>query len=399
MIRRTLATVVPVALLVAACGGDDTADTSAPTPTAADTTVPVTTTVPTTSTPATTTPQTTAPATTTPATPASTAPPSTMAEPFEDIEFVETVDVAGFVSISLTDGWAIREQAGELEVWYEDVPGLDWEPDPESIETLLAAEREGVTFIVFREMRYGLLDDAFTWDDGIGEALGIAANVDLTVEWGGGRGESTRGTQVIDGETFFVRHESVAVGDQLIGVLATSAAQPTEALDAEVSAMIEAIDIDPMAVPILNHTLNTRVTVSAENTGGAPFEYSLLAPPRWIADSENSLVFRPSDPEQDGYIEYIAQLAEAPFPDTVQREMDERGTDWLDVDPVVEETEIDGHPAVIMWEGPPQEATAAIVFVTDEVVFAGSYVWTPGNPELLKAMVESAIVPESTITD
>lgn len=406
MIRRAFATVVPLALLAAACGGgDDDADTTTP-----DTTTPVTTTpettVPVTAAPTTTASPTTVPATTAPATtaapttaPATTAPSSTMAEPFEDVEFTETIDVAGFVSISLPDGWSVRSQADELAVWYEEVPGLDWEPDPESIETLLAAERDGVEFIVFREMRYGLVDDVFAWDDAIGEAIGITPNIDLTVEWGGGRGESTRGTQVLDGETLFVRHESVAVGDQVVSVAASSPEQPTEALDNEVSAMIDAIDIDPLAVSILNHTLNTKVTVSAENTGGVPFEYSLLAPPQWIPNPDDSLIFEPRDPDQDGYIEYFAALADVPFADAVQAEMDGFGRDWLDVDPVAEETEIDGHPAVVMWEGPPEEATAAIVFVTDDVVFAGSYLWTPGNADLLQAMVESAIVPESAIAD
>ena len=397
MIRRSLIAIVPVAVLAAACGGgDDTADTAdatTPSTTAVDTTVPATTPTP----PATTVPTTTPPTTTVPP---STSPTSVLEAPFDDVELVDTVDLAGFATIGIADGWVVREQVEELSTWYEDVPGLDWEPDPSSIETLLTAERDdgGQTFVLFRESRYGLLDDAFAWDGAVGDLLGISSNIDVTTEWGGGRGESTRGAMVTDDGTVFVRHESIAVGDQLVGALATSSEQPSEQLDAEITAMLESVTMDSDAVPLLNHTLNTKVTVSPENTGGTPFEYSVLAPPQWITDSENSLVFRPRDPEQDGYVEYIAELLDGSFADAVQAQMDAFGTGWLDVAPVVEETEIDGHTAVVMWEGPSEEATAAIVFVTDGVVFAGSYVWTPGNPELLHAMVDSAIVPESAIT-
>lgn len=392
--RRTLATLVPLALLLAACGGDDdeTSGTTDTTDTTAAPTAPTTT-------PDTTAPSTTAPATTVPPTTvAATVPSSTTAAPFDDVTIVETVDIAGFASVGLADGWAVREQADSLTTWFEDVPGLEWEPDPDSIETLLAIERDsGQTFVVYRESRYGLVDDVFGWDRAVGDLLGISPNVDVTTEWGGGRGESTRGTQTRDGETVFVRHESVGVGDQLVGALAVSDEQPTEQLDHEITVMLDSIEFDLDVVPLLNHTLNTKVTVSAENTGGTPFEYSVLAPPPWVDDVENSLVFRPRDPDQDGYIEYFAELATSPFADSVQAEMDRAGTDWLDTDPVVEETEIDGHEAVIVWEGTPDAATAAIVFVTDGVVFAGSYLWTPGNAALLQAMVESAIVPESAI--
>jgi hypothetical protein len=73
------------------------------------------------------------------------------------------------------------------------------------------------------------------------------------------------------------------------------------------------------------------------------------------------------------------------------------GNDWLEADPVFESRTIDGHEAVVIWEGPPEQALGAIVLLTDGQVFGGAYIWAPQGTDVLHAIVDSSLVEASAL--
>jgi len=176
--------------------------------------------------------------------------------------------------MALADGWEIDAVNDDLGRVYEDEPGLAWAASTDSIVDLISVARGDLAMGVFREGRFGLAPDVFEWDTAIADLLGVQPNIDLTVEWAGGRGESTRGRL----GTAYVRHESVAVGDQLIGVVAISPEQPDEQLDNEVSAMIGSIVVDPEALLPLSHGLDVSGFAEPDD-GSSTFEFSFIVPP------------------------------------------------------------------------------------------------------------------------
>ena len=399
--------------LLAACGGggDDATDattvappeTTAPATTAPATTEPAPTTAPPTTEPA----PTTAPATTAPP---ATAPPTTEAAPeVPDVVLGDAlVGEGGLLMMQVAEGWSQDTLNPLINTTFEDAPGLPWEASISSLVEILSVTRDTaalltpdadkVTIGVFREGRYRLIESVFEWDGAVGQMLGISPNIDLTVEWAGGRGTSTRGRL---GDRY-VRLESVQVGDQFISVIAISPDQPTEQLDAEVSAMINSIVVDPDVLPLLSHTIDLFITATAEDTGSTPFELGFLAPPNWVEDAElTGYFYDPSiDPDSDvpmPSLVFYSKLVDADLATMVEAEFVERGNDWFIVEPVPEETEFDDVPAVIYWEGDPEVADAALVVVSDGVLFAAAYVYTPGDPALLQEIVASAQVRLSAI--
>ena len=80
----------------------------------------------------------------------------------------------------------------------------------------------------------------------------------------------------------------------------------------------------------------------------------------------------------------------------IAAELELRANDWLAVEPIIEDRVFTDVPFTIFWEGEPGEATAAIAMGSDGVLFASAYIWTPDDPELLIAMVDSIYVPESS---
>ncbi len=402
---RSIVCLAALTVALTACGGgSESADTTSPT---TATTSPPTTERPTTTTPTTSAPPTTAAPTTAPTTtPPTTAAPSTTTtttEPAADT--VELVAENGFLTMQVPSDWTGEVLTTETGRTYEEAEGLPWEASTDSAVELVVISKGESAIGIFRETRTGLAPDVFEWDQAWADLLGIQSNVDLTVEWGGGRGESTRGR--IDND--YARHESVQVGDQLIGVVAVTPDQPTEELDAEVTAMIESIEIDPSALPPLAHALDTTVSISAEATGSTPFSASVLVPPFWTRPPDTELLW--SDPVAEaadpdgavGYIEYIAQPTAAGTLDEIMfNELDEFGYEWLDVDPVINTVGYDdlddAAEAMIAWEGSPNEAVAAIVVLSDETAAVIVYIWTPGDPDLLQAMIGSIVVSESAWT-
>jgi hypothetical protein len=395
---RSIVCLAALAVGLTACGGGgESADTTP----ATATTSPPTTERPTTTT-STTAPTTVAPTTEPPTTAAPDTAPTTT-EPAADA--VELVAESGFLTMSVAPGWTGEVYTTETGRTYEEAEGLPWEASTDSAVELAVITRGETTIGIFRETRTGLAPDVFDWDHAWTDLLGIRSNVDVTVEWGGGRGESTRGRIGDD----YARHESVQVGDQLVGVLAITPDQPTEELDAEVTAMLETIEIDPSALPPLAHALDTTATVGAELTGSTPFSVSVLVPPFWtsspdIEASWSDSIAEATDPDGAvGYIEYVAQpTADGTLDEIMFDELDEFGYDWLDVDPVITSIgydDLDGAAeAMVAWEGSPGEAVAAIVTLSDETAAVIVYIWTPGDPDLLGAMIDSIIVTESAWT-
>ncbi len=302
----------------------------------------------------------------------------------------------GFLQMQVADGWEVDAVDDQLGRVYEEEPGLDWSASTDSIIDLVSITQGDATMGVFREGRFALAPGVFDWDDAIAGLLGIQSNIDVTVEWGGGRGESTRGRL---GDVY-VRHESVAVGDQLIGVLAVTPTQPSERLDAEVSAMIASIVVDPTALLPLSHGLDVSGFAEPDD-GSSVLELSVVVPPHWQydepTDSWVDVRAEAADPEGPiGFLGFYGQPDTRPLDEVATAELEEFGNDWLDLAPDIEQLgDIGGADALVVWEGPRDTAVAAIVIASDGAASLATYIWTPGDAALTTAIVDTALVIES----
>ena len=97
-----------------------------------------------------------------------------------------------------------------------------------------------------------------------------------------------------------------------------------------------------------------------------------------------------------GFLGFYGQPDTSPLDEAAQAELDEFGTKWLDLDPDIEQLgDIGGADALVIWEGPRDDAEAAIVIATDGATSMSVYVWAPGDPAMVTAIVDSALVVES----
>lgn len=405
--NHRLAVPVAAALVFAACSGgdDDTSATTAPTTppatvapsTAPPTTAPAPTTEPT-------APPTTAPPATTPPTAPPTTEPPTTDPPDEpqpvEVNLIDTVGAGeGLLTMSFAEGWRVLESIDGLETFYEDAEGLAFTASEDSLEQLILLENADTQMLVIREGRYVLVDSVFAWESDLLDILGIMPNFSFTREWAGGRGNSTRG-RVGDG---YVRIDSVAVGDQILAAITFTPNEPSEQLDAEVTAMTDSFIVDPAAVPKLAHSIDLFVFLDGDEPGSTWFEFSILAPPTWIEDQDITAFWSdpavPPDAPEIPSIDIYTFLDDRPLDTLIDEEFTARATAWFEIDIVPTESErtVDGVPFRVFWEGPPGEAIAAVVMGGDGRSFLAAYIWTPGEPELLIEMIDSIIVPVSTV--
>jgi hypothetical protein len=309
----------------------------------------------------------------------------------------ETVDAAnGLFSMTLAPGWDVNTVADDLKPWYETAEGTGWEFLEENTEEIANLSSETGVMSVIREGRYHLAPGVFDWDASLRDYLGLNPNVSLTVEWGGGRGNSTRGT--INGIS--ARLDTVEVGDQLIAILSSARDDAIADVNADIDAMIASAVIDPSTVSLLNHSIDLKVDTSAETTGSTPFRFGILAQPNWLSDPEVDAFWR--SPDSEGYVDVYTYLNEgADFDTLIARELDDNGaSDWFTVPPQIDDVVLDGVPARVYWEGDPATTDAALVFVSDGVVFVAAYLYAPGVDGLMQEMVQniqirlSAVQPE-----
>jgi hypothetical protein len=395
MPTRRIALLLTTSLALAACGGGDDAPSGA-----ATTTEPS---APTTAPSATTAPATTAPAATTTAPPPTTAPAPTTAPPTTEPTAAEPVlgdpvmAENAFLTVRPIEGWQVINLLDEPQRTYEDSEGLGWEASPDSLVELVAlASPDGLAQLVIgREGRHLLAPGVFEWDSALAELLGVQPNIDVTTEWGGGEGESTRGRL----GPAWIRHDSVRVGEHLLTVIALSETQPSDQYNAELDAMIASITVDPSALPPLTHALDTTVSTDVEEAG-TTFSISVLTPPTWIqpADAVDVIWLDPNAPD-DGPIPNIFHLAyvdDSPLAGF----LDERLTEYqpLAQEPVIEDLgDVGGALALVAWDGPVDQADTALLVVADGVVSQMVIITVPGDPATLQEMVASVLVNDSAL--
>lgn len=388
MIRaRHVLPIVVVAL--AACGGDSGSST-----TEAPATDPASTEAPATDPPATDSPATDPPATD----PASTDPPTTdppaTDPPGDEVSLTDNFEFGdGFFAMGVAEGWSVRGIAPELGRTYEDGENLPYDEWRDADQHDIAALTDGtVEMTIFREGRYALAPSVFAWDSAILDALSIQPNIQVTTEWGGGRGNSTRGT--IGGE-LFARLDTTEVGGQYVAALALTDTEPGPEVDARIDLMLASVVIDAGVIPLLNHSIDLRTEATEADTGSTPFRIGILAEPDWLGEPDGGTTF--VDPDGDGFSDTLLRLTEGQDFETLIEEDLAANPEWFDVEPVAEDVEYDGVPGRIYWEGDPDTATAAILFTNDGVVHATSFLYAPDTEGLLQAMIDEVEIRFSSV--
>jgi hypothetical protein len=182
--------------------------------------------------------------------------------------------------MTVAPGWSVAGFAPGISASFEQEIGAAWAPSPSSLDSLVELFKGDVTFSIVREGRYQLVDSVFTWDSGVRDLLGLIPNISATTDWGGGRGNSTRGSL----GTAFGRLDSTESGDQIVGALTVSPDAPTQELNDEIDEMLASIVIDPTVVDPLAHSIEFVLTNTDQDSGVDRFQIGVLAPPSWIED-------------------------------------------------------------------------------------------------------------------
>lgn len=376
--------VVAGLLTVAACGGDDRAGTSttvaAPTSPAPETTaVPETTAAP----------ETTAPVTSSePATTTSTS-TSTPTAPAGGTLSVR----GGFLTLDVPDGWvAAPTDPMEARV---DFPDAAWQAG--DLEDLVVIDASTLQMKIGFERGFGTAPAFADWLEASAGSLVGALVPEATepVSWAGGEGELWVGTA----------SEDAAWGLYTAGVgrhrLYASLLVTPEARNGDLDLaeqMLTDLRVDPAALDPFTHAFDARRNVSASVTGGSEFTVSVLVPAWWsFSESDAGGLFE--DPDSEGFVNISVTRSDRDLDGEVEREVAEFADEefFLGVPTTREDRVVRSVPTVILWEGDPATTDAAAVFGSDGVIFSRVYVYTPGDHDLLVAIVDSLVYPDSAL--
>ena len=221
------------------------------------------------------------------------------------------------------------------------------------------------------------------------EDAGATFDVEEPGTWAGAPSEQAIGEL----DDSYLRLDLAEIDGQLLAAESRADDVPSESAQEDITAFLDSVEVDDSVFGPLQNGLDARINVSAEETGAGEFTASTLVPLDWIHDTESEVGQLYEDPNTDEiFAQFIVALDEAGLEGEIERELDEFALEsFFEARPVREEIELDGVPMVVMWDGDPDEATAAAVYGTDGVIFLSLYMVTDDN-ELLHEMVDALVL-------
>jgi hypothetical protein len=298
----------------------------------------------------------------------------------------------GLVTFTLPPGW-------EVEDIREDVPEQaflrledSWSLNEEQPVVELATVSDGtVTATLGAEPLYEAVDEE-TWSEALLESFedaGATVNVQAPGTWAGEPSEQAIGEH----DDSYLRLDLAALDGQFLTAQSRAEDVPSESEQEGITELLDSVEVDDSVFGPLQNGLDARIHADAAETGAGDFTASTLVPLDWIHDTEAPIGQVYEDPDTDEiFAQFILVLDDAGLEGEIEQELDEFATDdFFDERPVREEIERDGVPLVVMWDGDPDEATAAAVYGTDGVIFFSLYMVTDDN-ELLHEMVDALVL-------
>ncbi|MFV2038656.1 MAG: hypothetical protein ACC660_00265 [Acidimicrobiales bacterium] len=327
--------------------------------------------------------------------PAATATPAPTAET-ENPPSGTTIDVAaGFLTLTLPDGWElIEDPRSEIAPTVDAVEDV-YSFDGDNLQTLVSFSNGNLSVFVANEPRFHTAPDYPTWRDAVLNAWderGLSRNIQVPLGWAGGEGDSVIGRQPAGG---FIQIDTVSVDGIHLTATSLSAGDAEDAELAQLRTILADIVVDAGALSPLAHSVDARSFASEEATGSTPFTASFLAPRDWSLQDEEGI--RYTAPDEASFLQILLQLDTEGMESHIEIELAETGDEFLGPAQVRTGFNAGAVPVVVVWSGEPGVADAALVTASDGVIFMSTYILSP-DPELLQEIVDSLVFPLSAFT-